>query len=81
MTTRGDRRVHEGGKKKEALVTEKRGTNFLIRFAIGDGVMFVNLFHEYAETEYPETYCVALDIANKKSGKMRISTDIDGHKK
>ena len=64
MSTRGDRRVHQGGRKK-------RGTNFVARFAIGEGVMFVNLFRDSIETENPETYCVALDIANQKSGKMR----------
>ena len=48
----------------------KEGTNFLIRFAVGEGIMFLNLFRDFHESD-PVTYCVALDIANKKSGKMR----------
>ena len=57
--------------EKEALETKKKGTNFLIRFAVREGIMFLNIFrddHKDRELD-PVTYCVALDIANQKSGK------------
>ena len=60
----------KSAEEEEALETKKRGTNFLIRFAVGEGVMFLHLFRDFDQTD-PETYCVALDIANQKSGKMR----------
>ena len=66
--------MHEGG-RTEALETKKKGTNCHIRFAVGEGIMFVNMFRDMGND--PVTYCVALDITNQESGKMGAKTETE----